>query len=271
MHGLSTMYCNVATEVRMAGELGFDAVELVAAKLIRYLDVGYKAHDLVPLFEKYGVRPVVINALQAVERVDPNERAELMAEAHRLCEAAEVIGCPTIQLVPLCSLAGRPYDEIRSFTARNIAEIADIGKRHGIRFQIEPIAFSPIHSLSQSLELIHDVGRDNVGMVIDFWHLYAGGETTPQDVARLDASQVYGVHFCDGVRHTGDGEWDELSLRAYLPGEGEIPIQQWVDAVKSTGFDGVWSSELVGYKFWEMDLDQVARTTKALMEKYVVG
>jgi len=38
-------------------------------------------------------------------------------------------------------------------------------------------------------------------MVIDFWQLWAGEETTPDEVAKLDSSLIYGVHFCDGIRH----------------------------------------------------------------------
>ena len=36
------------------------------------------------------------------------------------------------------------------------------------------------------LEVIEEADRDNVGLVLDFWHLWAGGKTTPADVAKLD-------------------------------------------------------------------------------------
>ncbi len=47
-----------------------------------------------------------------------------MAEAERLCATAEVIGCPTIQLVPFCGLEGRLWKEILELTAKNVADIA---------------------------------------------------------------------------------------------------------------------------------------------------
>ena len=272
MHGLSTMHCNVATEIRIAKEAGFDALEMVESKLLRYLGVGLKAEELVPRFEAFGIEPIMINALKYVERVEPGEREALMAEAECLCAAAQALGCPTIQLVPFCKLAGQPYDEVLKLTARNVADIADIGKRHGVRFQLEPIAWSPIHSLSQSLELIQAAGRDNVGMVIDFWHLWAGGETTPDDVAALNKDTIYGVHFCDGVRFEDGRSWgmeEEPMLRGYLPGEGKMDVAAWVAAVKATGFDGVWSSELLSPKHWEWDLLDIAKETKARMERYV--
>ena len=268
MHGLTTMHCNLRTDIRIAREAGYDALEIIESKLLRYLDCEFKAEDLVPLFESYSIRPVCINALKDIERVAPEEREALLVEAERLCAAAADIGCPTIQLVPFCGLEGRPWDEVLRLTARNVADIADIGQRYGIRFQLEPIAWSPIHSLSQSLQLIEEAGRDNVGMVIDFWHLWAGGETTPDDVAALDGSMIYGIHFCDGKRHAPGTDWVEVELRGYLPGEGDIPIKEWVDAVRATGFDGVWSCELLSPRHWEWDLLEIALETKALMERY---
>jgi sugar phosphate isomerase/epimerase len=273
MHGLSTMYCNVATEIRMASECGFDAVELVESKLLRYLDQGYEAKELVPLFEKYKMRCCMINALKWIERSESAARNALMKEAERLCAAAKDIGCPQVQLVPFCLLADKPYDEVIRLTAKNVAEIATIGRSYGIRFQLEPIAWSPIHSVRQSLELLDAAGKPgNVGMVIDFWHLWAGYETTPEDVAALPATMIYGIHFCDGKRLAKGAKWDENDepgLRSYLPGEGDIDIPAWVAAVKSTGFDGYWSSELLSPRHWEWDLAEIARETKARMEQYI--
>lgn len=269
LHGLSTMHCNIITDIRIAKETGYEALEIEVSKLLRYLDQGFKAEELVPVFETHSIGPLIINALKDIERVVPEEREQLLAEAERLCAAAEIIKCPTIQLVPFCGLEGKPWEEVLKLTAKNVADIADIGKRHGVRFQLEPIAWSPIHSLSQSLQVIEKAGRDNVGMVIDFWHLYAGGETTPEDVAKLDSSQIYGVHFCDGIAHREGSEWVEVELRGFLPGEGEIPVQEWVDAVRSTGFDGVWSSELLSPKHWERDLWEIARECKKRLENYV--
>ena len=269
MHGLSTMHSNIKTDIRIARESGFEALEIVESKLLRYLDLGFKTEELIPLFKKHSIKPVCINALKDIERIEPNEHAELLQEAERLCEVAHTIECHTIQLVPFCGLEGRPWPEVLELTSKNIAEIADIGGKYGIRFQLECIAWSPIHSLSQSLQVIKQAERDNVGIVIDFWHLWAGGETKPDEVAKLDSSIIYGVHFCDGVHHIKGAPWVEKDLRSFLPGEGEIPIKEWVEAVMATGFDGVYSSELLSPKHWEWDLLEIAHETKCRMEKYI--
>jgi sugar phosphate isomerase/epimerase len=270
LHAISTFYSNALTDIRLASETGFEGYEILETKLLRFLDQGYPIEDLKAALERYRVTPVCINALKNVERVLPEERKQLLKEAERLCSAAEAAGFQTIQLLPLCGLQGRPWQEVLELTAHNVAEIADIGREHGVRFQLEPVAWSPIHSLSQALAVIRAAGRDNVGLVVDFWHLWAKGKTDPAEVARLDSRLIYGIHFCDGKKpENPDEAWDELALRSYLPGEGDIPIAEWVAAVKATGYDGSWSSELISPRHWEWDLVEIAHRTRTLMEAYV--
>lgn len=268
MHGLTTMHCNIRTEIRIAKEAGYQALEIIADKLLRYLDTGFTAGELVPVFKSFGIDPVCINALKDIESLDQKEHNKLLWECERLCAAAEIIGCHVLQIVPFNGLSGRPWKEIRDLTAGNIAKLADIASAHKVKLQLEPIAFSPINSLSKSLEVIKAAGRSNVGMVIDFWHLWAGGGTEASEVAKLDKSMIYGVHFCDGARPK-DGRWDEAALRGYLVGEGDIKVSDWVAAVKSTGFDGVWSAELYSPKHWEWDLMEIAVESKKRMMEYL--
>ncbi len=271
LHGLSTLHSNALTDIRRAQETGFEGYEILDTKLLRFLDQGYPASDLRDALNRYQIKPVCINALKDIERVKPEEQQKLLQEAKRLCAAAEAIGFPTIQLVPFCGLQGHPWEEVLELTAGNIARIADIGREHGIRFQIEPIAWSPVHSLSQAREVMQAAGRENVGLVIDFWHLWSAGETQPSEVGQLDRRKVYGIHFCDGKKPADpDQPWDELALRSYLPGEGDIPIADWVAAVKATGYDGSWSAELLSPRHWEWDLVEIARQTRMLMEEYVI-
>ncbi|MDP6491250.1 MAG: sugar phosphate isomerase/epimerase family protein [Kiritimatiellia bacterium] len=265
------MHCNCITEVRIARDLGYGGIEFLAAKIERYLDVGHRIETLAEACRQAGTPAVCINALADADRLDTVEHSELLAECERLCSAAEALGCPTVQLVFRERLAGRPWPEVRRLTAENAAKLADIGKGYSVRFQLEPLAWAPMHGLSQSLEVIEEAARDNLGMVIDFWHLWAGGATGPEEVARLDKRMIYGVHFCDGKRKPDLTVDDEGELRAYLPGDGDIPIKEWVGAVLATGYDGAWSAETYSPRHWELDLYNLSRECKERMERYIVN
>ena len=56
--------------------------------------------------------------------------------------------------------------------------------------------------------------------------------STPDDVARLDRRVISGVDFADSLGPQGSGTPDQRS-RCVWPGEGEIPLREWVHAVRS--------------------------------------
>jgi sugar phosphate isomerase/epimerase len=269
LHALTTMHCNCLTEVRLAHDLGYQGIEFVVSKYWRYLEQGGRPEALRLACEQAGTPAVCLNALVPADRFGAEEHKALLDECERLSAAAAGLGCPTIQLVFLTRLAGYPWPEVRRLTARNAAELADIGRGHGIRFQLEPLAWAPMHSLEQTLEVIAEAGRDNLGLVVDFWHLWAGEATTPDDVARLDKSLIYGIHICDGKRRAPESLWDEGQLRGYLPGDGDIPLRDWVAAVKATGYDGVWSAETYSPRHWEADLYDLAATCRDRTLAYI--
>lgn len=268
IHGKTMYRSNLATDLRIANYCGFNGIEIVTSKLVSFLEQ-YTSDDLNILLKKYGVQPVCINDIAHVETDDNEKFKQILKTTHKLCKIAQEISCPYIQLVPLMALEGRAWTEIRDITGSNIRKMADIAADYGISFQMEPVAWSPIYSLSKCLEMMKAADRPNIKMGIDFWHLWAGGETSPNEVAALDKSMICNIHFCDGKKQPRDTVWDETILRGYYPGEGDIPINKWVEAVRATGYDGFWSCELVSAKHWEEDVFLVAESMSKAMDKYI--
>ncbi|MEE3650354.1 MULTISPECIES: sugar phosphate isomerase/epimerase family protein [unclassified Brenneria] len=259
LHGVSVWYSNAVTQLRIAKDSGFDALEILPEHLFRYLDNGGSFENFTQLMESYGIEISCINALKRIGRYQPAEHEALIQEARKICHAAQMLRCPVVQIMALNELDDLSEETRNEILVKNISEIADIAKSYGIKLQIEVVAFTRFNSLSQALEIIKRVGRDNVGLVIDFWHLHAGGATTPDEVARMDVNLIYGVHFCDG-RAARPGEvWDEWVQRDYQPGEGDVDIPAWINAVRATGYDGVWCPEQLSPTHWEDDLWQIAK------------
>jgi sugar phosphate isomerase/epimerase len=269
LHTKTIWKSNLLSDIRIAKEAGFAAVEMVATKVFDFLDSGNPVDSVNEALKKHDIRMISINDIANVERSDDLSIEAMLAETERLAGFAKAVGCDCIQLVPLCALARRPWEEVRQLTARNIRRIADTGARFGVKFQLESVAWSPIHSLRQSLELVSEVERDNFGIVVDFWHLWYGGETRPEELARLDRDLIYNIHFCDGKRNLPGTECDETELRGHYAGEGDIPLSEWVEAVQATGYQGWWSYELISRRHWQMDVQEVAERTSRLMDRYV--
>lgn len=269
LHTKSIWKSNLMTDIRLASEAGFGAMEVAATKVWDYLASGRPLSDVTERLKQYNMQIISINDIANVERTDDDAVRETLAETEKLSAVAQQLGCDCIQLVPLLALEGRPEDEVIELTAKNIARICDIGAKYGVRFQLEPVGWSPINSLRLTEKLIRAVGRDNFGTVIDFFHLFVGGGTTPDDVRQFDPSRIYHIHFCD-CRLPKEGEvFDETILRGMYAGEGEVPIEEWVQAVKDTGYDGWWSYELISAYHWEEDVRDVAQQCSAVLDRYL--
>ncbi|WP_455815698.1 sugar phosphate isomerase/epimerase family protein [Pseudomonas graminis] len=268
LHGVSVLHSNAVTQLRIAHETGFDALVLLPEHLFRYLEHGGTLEKYKQLMQQYQIEISCINALKRIGRHQPQERREMLDEADKICRAAQALSCPVVQVMALNEIDDLSAEDRTRILTENIRDIAAIGAQYGIKFQIEVVAFTPFNSLKQGLEIIQAVGADNVGVVVDFWHLYAGGDTTPEEVAAMDVNLIYGVHFCDGRRlHPGEA-WDELVQRNYQPGEGEVDIARWVAAVKQSGYNGVWCPELLSPTHWEDDLWQIAQDSMSSLTAY---
>ena len=248
LHTKSIYRSNLVSDIRIASEAGYDAVEMVGTKIMNFLDAGYTSEDAKEILNKYNMKMVSIVDIAHVERTEKEEVERLVKEAEIFSKFAMDLDCKHIQLVPLCAHEGKSWNEVKKLTASSVNKILDIGKEYNIVFQLEPVAWSPIYSLSQSLDFIDYTGRDNLGMVIDFWHLWYGNETTPLEVANLDNRRICNIHFCDGSRNEKTAVCDEEILRGVYAGEGDINLSEWIDAVKQTGYDGYWTYELVNRK-----------------------
>ncbi len=275
LHGLATRHCNLLTDIRIARETGYEGIEIVGSKLQRYLSVGHSVASLLAHLD--GLPPVGLGYVQDIERQAPEEFAALLRETEDVCALAQQIGAPMVQLLtgPLDpagahkGLGPLPWPERRALTAKNLRAIGGIGEKYGVRFYLEPLAFADLHRLDQALEVIDAAEHSNIGLVVDFWHLWNGG-ATPDAIARLNKDVIFCAHFCDSLDGFGErGGPDQLG-RDVWTGAGRIPLKEWVDAVRATGFDGWWSCELLSPKYWELDPWTTARDLREYFVRYML-
>jgi sugar phosphate isomerase/epimerase len=253
----STMYLPVLAQIEVARSTGWDGVFLRAEHLRRYraagLDLGAVQQAL------KGLEPINLGALADVERWRPSERRAMLEDATELTELAVEVGASNIQVLtgpvdPDGSYSG-PDElspaELRRVTADGLRVVADIGASAGIRYYLEPIAWTPLSQLDAAMEAIDEAGRGNVGLILDYWHLWQRG-TGPTDIARLDPRFIDGVDFGDSLPPQGECGPDQRTRQVW-PGEGVIPLREWTAAVRSTGFDGWWDNELYSPRHWELE------------------
>jgi sugar phosphate isomerase/epimerase len=271
-HSMASKPNSLAIDIEIARSLGFDGLETSGSKIAAFLDAG---HDEQALKEQLaGLFLPGIGFLIDLER-QGEDRKQMLQEAEALCALA----CPLDIRVFETDAAVRypdlyrglidlPTQEQSERTAANLRAVADIAAAYGLVVYLEALSWTPLNSLDAQLRLIDLCKRDNVRLVVDFWHAYTSGDT-PDRIARLDKDLIYGVHLCDSLPYSG-GTPNEAVLRDVPTGKGVLDLQSWVDAVKSTGYEGWWSCELFCRRQHQENSFAVAKDLKTLMERLIL-
>ena len=285
MNVTTTFYGNVVNDIAVAKAAGYGGIELQSPKLYRYLKAGYSAESLLPHLE--GLEVTGLGAVLDLER-QGDARAEFLAEVARMCEIAVVVGAPIVQLCTgpvdwnvvkdfkagtltaedsrYRGTLGLSEDDALDAAASNVREAGDIAADRGLDLYLEPLAWSNLNRHRHSLEIIDRAGRDNVGIALDTWHYWTTGDTL-EEVAATPKELIKAVHISDGLDLDRVNDVPDQSVhRNVVIGGGAIPLQEWIDAIKSTGYDGWWVSEMFSDKANEHDFLKVATTMRNLLD-----
>ena len=284
LHSLIAKDAPMAMDLKIAADLGYDGIEISAAKMRAFLAAGWTEAELAARLRDWDIPGT--GFLLDIERHGAAE-ASLWQDAAELFHLAQVAGAKGVQVItgPVsvatvrAHTEGRPVtgyagvlglsrDEQMRITARNLARLADMAAERGLILYLEALGWCPLNTVSDQLELLDRAGRSNVKMVVDFWHCYVSGDT-PERIARIDRNAIYGVHVCDSLRHDG-GIPDEAVLRDVPTGGGVLDLREWVDAVKATGYVGWWSGELFCRRQHQDDSFKVAAGMKTLLERLIL-
>jgi 2-keto-myo-inositol isomerase len=260
LNGATTLKADLATDIAVAGKAGFDFIEVWAAKLIGYLDCGglpALRRDL----RRAGVTPATLNSVERITFNDPSGHIRMLEDFGRLCRVAEAIGCETILVVPSPRPKGVSNRMIEQESVRVLRELSRMAKPHGVRLAYEFLGFSDctVNSLAQCAAIVEKVARQNVGLVLDTFHFFAGGSAL-SSIRDVDPRHIFMVHLNDVERVPRRKMHDALRL---YPGKGIIPLRGILKELRGIGYAGKMSVEIFRPQYWSRSPLQVARQARA--------
>lgn len=255
LNGATTMRASLETDVQAAKAAGFDYLEIWKAKL---------GHGSIrDLFKDSGVRPLSINSIEHITFRDERAYEGIKQECRELSRIAAEIECPYIVVVPGRLPSGNV--DVVAESVPVLAELSDIAAEHGVALGFEflgqPDCSVPTLDLAE--EIVRETARDNVGLVIDSFHFYAGGSKL-QMIEKLDPRLIYIFHINDAENLPRAELEDRHRL---LPGLGILPLREMMAAFRKIGYDGVASVEIFRPEYWERDPFELAREAKAAAER----
>ncbi|MEP6703598.1 MAG: sugar phosphate isomerase/epimerase [Acidobacteriota bacterium] len=264
LNGATTMHADLETDIRAAGDAGYDLVELWAAKLRTYLET-HAIDELRAILTANNVEAYSINSIEHITFRTPGDYESIKAQCGELSAIAGQLECPYIVVVPGKLPDGATKEQIIDESVRVLNELADISEPYGVSLAFEFLGQTDcsVQTLDLCNEIVEKVDRKSVGNVIDTFHFYAGGSSLDA-IDTMRPEKLFIFHINDAE----DLPIEQLTdAQRLYPGTGILPIAEIKERFDKIGYDRMVSVEIFRPEYWNQDPFEVAKKAKAATEK----
>jgi 4-hydroxyphenylpyruvate dioxygenase len=225
-----------------AAKAGFRAVELFENDLTFF---NGKPRDARRLAADLGLEIVALQPLRDFEAMPDPMRARNFERAQRKLELMHELGA---RLLCLCSNVSPDAIDDPERAAKDLAELADLARQQGMRIGYEALAWGRcVKDWTAAWDIVRAADRENLGIVLDSFHICARGNPI-EPIADLPAEKIALVQVADAPAIVMDPLSLSRHYRCY-PGQGDYPIDDYLDAVARCGYRGPLSLEIFNDQF----------------------
>lgn len=264
LNGATTMRADLQTDIKAASAAGYELIEIWAAKLREFLKTNTIA-DLKTLLEESNLQPYSINSIEHITFRSGEDYEKIKAECEEYSRIAGEINCPYVVVVPGKMPENSNEEIIIEESVKVLNKLADIAEKYnvGLAFEFLGQADCSVQTLDLDKKIIERVNRENVGLVIDTFHFYAGNSTF-EAIETLDPKKLFIFHINDAEDLPKENLTDAHRL---YPGMGILPIKEIKKRFDKIGYDRMVSIEIFRPEYWEENPFEVAKLAKAATEK----
>ena len=173
------------------------------------------------------------------------QRERAFARAERKFDVMQELGC---DLLMICSNVS---PEALGGIDRAAADLRELGERaakRGLRIAFEALAWGRhINDYRDAWEAVRRADHPAVGLVLDTFHILARG-TDLSAIRAIPGDRIFLVQLADAPLL----QMDYLSWSRHFrnfPGQGELPVLDFMEALPATGYDGALSLEIFNDQF----------------------
>jgi 4-hydroxyphenylpyruvate dioxygenase len=175
--------------------------------------------------------------------------------AERKFDVMQALGA---DLVLVCSNIHPSAIDDDSRAAADLAEMAERAKRRGLRIDYEALAWGRhVNRWRQAWKIVQTADHEALGLIVDSFHTLAIGDDA-SGIAALPADRLFFVQLADAPKLTLDALSWSRHFRNF-PGQGELPVADFLRSVLATGYQGPLSLEVFNGEFRAAPARMVAR------------
>ena len=219
---------------KIAG-MGFDFIEICVED-----PASIDTKRIVARLRSANIRALVCGAFgpdRDVSSDDPAIREGGKRYIGQCVDIAAALGAPMVA-GPMYSATGKvalvsPEKRRQQWVwaSENLREAADYAASKGIRLAVEPLnrfETDLVNTVEQGIDLVSRIGRDNVGLLLDTFHMNIEEHSVP-DALRRAGKRVFHFHACANDRG--------------IPGRDHLPWAEIKLALADIGYGGPWVIE----------------------------
>lgn len=245
------MKTSIAT-VSIAGDLseklaaisaaGFDGVEIFEQDLITF--DGSPA-DVGKLVRNHGLRIDLFQPVRDFEGLPEPMRGRAFDRIERKFDLMQEMGCD------LLLVSSSTHEKSLGGIDRIAGDFRELGERaaaRGVRVGYEARAWgSHIRDYRDAWEVVRRADHPSVGLILDSFHTLArGSDLNP--IRSIPGDRIFHVQLADAPRIEMNLEYWSRHFRT-MPGEGDLPLLDFMKAVAATGYAGPLSLEILNDQF----------------------
>jgi 3-dehydroshikimate dehydratase len=220
----------------------FKGVEIFENDLVSFdgtpAQIGRRIRDL-------GLEVVTFQPFRDFEGMPEPQRAKALSRAERKFDLMGELGC---DLLMVCSNVSPDSLGGIDRAAADFHELGERAAKRGFRVGFEALAWGRhIHDFRDAWEVVRRAGHPAVGLVLDTFHILARG-TDLNAVRAIPRDRIFLVQVADAPKLDMDYLSWSRHYRCY-PGQGELAVDAFMDALQATDFDGLISLEIFNDSF----------------------
>jgi 4-hydroxyphenylpyruvate dioxygenase len=221
---------------------GFDGVEIFETDFLAFdgtpAEVGRMVRD-------HGLEITLFQPFRDFEGMPEPQRAKAFDRAERKFDVMGELGT---DLVLICSnvspLALGGIDR----AAADLAELGERAARRGIRVGYEALAWGRhINDHRDAWEIVRRAGHPSVGLILDSFHTLAR-KIDVETIRAIPGDRIFIVQLADAPLIDMDLLYWSRHFRN-MPGQGDLPVVDFMRAVAATGYCGPLSLEIFNDQF----------------------
>jgi 4-hydroxyphenylpyruvate dioxygenase len=192
-----------------------------------------------------GLEIITFQPFRDFEGLPEPQRAKAFARAERKFDLMQELGC---DLLLVCSNVSPDALGGIDRAAEDFHELGERAARRSLRVAFEALAWGRhINDYRDAWEVVRRAAHPSVGLVLDSFHTLAR-ETPLRAMRSIPRDRIFLVQLADAPLL----DMDYLSWSRHyrcFPGQGELPVNAFMEALLATGYESLLSHEIFSDRF----------------------